>query len=161
MVTAMAVAAGLLAGAGPASAGSKREPVVLTDAVASCASRGFDVLISAVRNKEYQTATPLPDGSTLLHITGSLVSRLTNVTTGKAITVNTSGPAKLTFHPDGSFEVDGTGAGLLPLGAAAAPFGLPELALTKGHLQISFGPSGEVKSLSMRGNVTDLCAALA
>jgi hypothetical protein len=156
------VVAASVAGAIPASAGDKRQPLPPVDAVANCTARGFAVHVTTVRNKEYATTTTLPDGTAIVHVTGSLVSRLTNTTTGKATTVNVSGPGKFTFHPDGTFDADATGQGLWPFSPhESAAFGVPELAYIVGHLQASFGADGTARSVSIRGQVTDLCAALA
>ncbi len=61
----------------------------------------FTVHVDVVTDREYATSTSLPDGSTVMAVTGSFVLTLTNVDTSKTAIVNAGGPGTFTFLPDG------------------------------------------------------------
>jgi hypothetical protein len=85
----------------------------------------FPVHLAFPVNNEYGTFSTALDGSTVIDVTGSVVVTATNLVTGKAITLNASGPATVTFSPDGSTErLDGHGIGLLFF-TNGPQFGLP------------------------------------
>lgn len=118
----------------------------------------YDILA----NKEYGKITELPDGTTVIHETGTFKVSATDVSTGATIPLNASGPGTITIYPDGSVTYDGTGHWLVfNLAADAAEFGLPAVMLTSGRFQETIDPSGSVTALSVTGQVTDVCAALA
>jgi hypothetical protein len=95
-------------------------------------------------------------------VTGSLKVSFTNVSTGKAVTENATGPGKVTVHPDGSITAAGGGHGLLILAPADAKrFGLPTVSVTTGRLTASIASDGRITSLSLHGHVlVNVCAAL-
>jgi len=102
---------------------------------------GFDVEAAAVADKEFVTILQTSDGSTTFLVTGQLTGSFTNLETGKTVTLNGSGPAKITVNPDG--------------------FGLPTVSVTAGALTESLAPDGTVTSASLQGQVlVDICAAL-
>jgi hypothetical protein len=85
----------------------------------------FPVHVTFSMDKEYATVSALPDGSTVLKVTGALFITATNTETDKAITVNASGPGTFTVAPDGSSytaEVRGMG---FTYGLNLASFGAP------------------------------------
>jgi hypothetical protein len=94
--------------------------------------------------------------------TGSLTSSAMNLETGKTITVNTSGPAKVIVSPDGSVtELEKGLNGLVLTPADAVRFGLPAVSVTAGARTVSIAPDGTITSLSLQGHVlVDVCAAL-
>ena len=100
---------------------------------------GFEVRVAAPVNKEYGKILKASDGSSVMLITGSLRESFTNLSTGKTITANASGQAKITTRPDGSFTVAAKGhngpIALTP--AEAKRFGLPAVSVTAGALTIS------------------------
>jgi hypothetical protein len=121
----------------------------------------FPTHIDVVANKEYGKITTLPDGTTIIKETGTFKTRATNVGSGKSVLLNASGPGTLTFYPDGSVTVHGTGHWLIfNLATDAAPFGLPGVMLTSGRLHEELDPSGTPTALSVTGRATDVCAAL-
>jgi hypothetical protein len=161
-VCAVAAAILLASGATASAQGSPRifQPSGPMDLPAGyCA---FPVHVDTVFNKEYiDHQWTNPDGSLTILFTGALVLRVTNTTTGKTITVNASGPLKVTIYPDGS--VSGT-----PLGrffhwfdqTDQQRFGVPGLALFTGRVTATIDSAGNITSASYTGHVTDLCAAL-
>jgi hypothetical protein len=123
---------------------------------------GFKVRVAFPVNKEYGKILKASDGSVLL-VTGSLKESLTNLNTGKTITANVSGQAKLTTHPDGSFTgvAHGHNGPIVLTPAEAKRFGLPTVSVTAGAATISEDPNGNITSLTLHGHVfIDVCAAL-
>ena len=121
----------------------------------------FRLHFEVVANKEYGKFTTLPDGTVILKETGKLKVRATNVRTGKSVLLSISGPGTITFDADGSVTVDGTGRWLtFNLATDTAPFGLPAVMLSSGHLHETMDPTGALTVLSVTGRVTDVCAAL-
>lgn len=134
-------------------------PLVLTN---NCS---FPVMVTAPKDREYATITPLAGGSLMLHITGQLISTVTNMTTSKSITVTTSGPGDVVANPDGSFSQHSTGVNL-STAVNATSFGYPS------NLLVVAGPTATSASINPDGSVTvlawterpavllDVCAAL-
>jgi len=116
----------------------------------------FAVAGEFVVNKEFATIfPPEPNGDVVVLITGSLVQRLTNIASGKSITVNISGPGQLTFHADGSLTVESFDR--------SSNFRNVEdggLFLFSGRLVLEIAPNGAATFASMSGHEEDLCAAL-
>ena len=113
-------------------------------------------------DKEFVTILQTSDGSTTVLVTGELTVSWTNLETGKTVTLNGSGPAKITVNPDGSVIELRKGPNFAILTPAeAASFGLPTVSVTAGALTESLAPDGTVTSASLQGNVlVDICAAL-
>jgi hypothetical protein len=123
---------------------------------------GFPVHIGVPVHKEFVKILKASDGTVITLTTGSLRLSWTNVETGKTITENESGPAKMTTHPDGSVTVAEKGRnGPVLAPADAARFGLPPLSETAGLLTATIAPDGTLTSLSLHGHVLlDTCVAL-
>jgi len=123
---------------------------------------GFDVGAAAVADQEFFRTFKASDGSTTFLVTGQLTVSFTNLETGKTITLNGSGPAKITVNPDGSVIELRKGPNFAILTPAeAARFGLPTVSVTAGALTESLAPDGSVTSASLQGQVlVDICAAL-
>ena len=123
---------------------------------------GFQILGTPVAGKEYTKVLKASDGSMTFLSTGVFKISYTNLATGKTITENVSGPAKMTVFPDGSALVAGKGrAGIFLAPADQARFGLPGVFISAGALTISFDAAGNITALSQNGHVlVDLCAAL-
>src|SRR4051794_38888630 len=163
----LATAAGSLLPAAAVAAPNRQPlPFPTPDPIASCGS--FDVHVQAPVDKEYFTTTTLADGTTITRVTGALVAKLTNMTTGKALTINAPGPALVTVHPDGSSLTVAEGLSIWPFDPdTAAAFHVPLLGLYSGRLQFNsvgnpINPTAPpiVADLSMKGRITDLCSAL-
>ena len=122
---------------------------------------GFEILQTSPVDKEYAKVLKSSDESMITLVTGSLKTSFTNLSTGKTITINESGPSKTTVFPDGSVTVFSKGhTGLLLAPSDAQRFGLPALSLSAGRLTFRIAPDGTI-SLSLQGHVlVNICAAL-
>jgi hypothetical protein len=120
----------------------------------------FEMLDTNVVDNEVWTVFPVqPNGDQVWKVTGSLVVTHTNVSTGKSLTLNESGPATLTYHADGSITADFRGPGELWLFAGDVPSGPDDLYVT-GQYVLDVSPSGQGTLVSLTGSHYDLCAAL-
>jgi hypothetical protein len=164
-VLAVVVAVGaVLIGALPAAANNDPHRVFLPappgDLVGYCA---FPVHVDFPVNKEYGTITTAPDGSTIVVLTGALFITFTNETTGKAVTVNASGPGTDITSPDGStLTADVRGLLALP-GTNLTALGLPSnLVVMAGPVQYTQASGfGAVSSISGHFHLLlDVCAAI-
>jgi len=125
-------------------------------------SCGFRVRVVFLVNKEYAKLLKSADGSFTVLDTGSLKVSFTNLSTGKAITVNASGPGKATIYADGSIASEVTGhTGEFFTPADAKRFGMPTVSVITGKSTQSIAPDGTITSFTMQGHVlVDVCAAL-
>jgi hypothetical protein len=123
---------------------------------------GFKIRVSFPVNKEYSKILQATNGSMTTLITGALTVSNTNLSTGKTITINISGPGKVTTFHDGSVILSSKGRSAYALSPADAQrFGVPPLGVTTGAQTASFAPDGSVTSFSLHGHVlVDVCAAL-
>jgi hypothetical protein len=123
---------------------------------------GFQIGVTFPVDKEYFKVLKAADESMTLLVTGSLTLTNTNLSTGKTITANISGPGKITFLPDGSVITEETGRAIYALVPADAQrFGMPPIGLTAGPLTTSVDADGNLTSFSLQGHVlVDVCAAL-
>jgi hypothetical protein len=130
-----------------------KEPVPFVDLTGQFCE-DFQVKVQATDNKE--VIHIFSSGVAL--VTGVLKVEVTNLTTGKTLALNISGPGK--FSPDGTV-LRGTGRWLL-FGEAGelGPGSGPGMMLISGQVTLSLGPAG-ITSISTQGNVEDVCAALA
>jgi hypothetical protein len=115
----------------------------------------FGVRIEFPVNKQFATTfPPEPNGDVVQLLTGRVVQRATNLSTGKSITDNISGPVRVTFHADGSFTVESFGrSGNLDVEGT-------RLFIFSGRLVIEVAPDGVATFVSQSGHEEDLCAAL-
>jgi hypothetical protein len=99
-----------------------------------------------------------PDGTIRTFLAAPEVeTTMTNLSTGKSITVRFSGPAHITDNPDGSFTLVGTGL----WGWGHNPeTGEPGQFLTSGRFELSFDAAGN-ESFQIVGQITNLCQELA
>jgi hypothetical protein len=124
---------------------------------------GFPVHFEFPVNKEYATVSTGPDGSTIYKVTGSLFIKLTNTETGKAITVNASGPGTTTFSADGTTATFDARGLTLSFATNLTQLGFPSnLVLTSGPNAATVDLVTEtVISLPTVPHVLlDVCAAL-
>lgn len=100
----------------------------------------------------------LPNGSTRnIELGPQLRWILTNLETGKTITVNVAGPGQFTFNPDGSLTLVGTGT----WGWIFNPDTLePGLFRTAGRFVFSIDSAGNLTIDRDGGHLDDLCAQL-
>jgi hypothetical protein len=112
----------------------------------------------------FQVSVHVTDNKEVIHvfssgvglITGVLKVEVTNVSTGKTLALNISGPGK--FSADGN-SASGSGTWLLFGEAGQIPNG-PAMILVSGRIHLEFGPAG-IAAMDLQGNVEDVCAALA
>ncbi len=121
---------------------------------------GFDVRLDLV-NKE--TSTSFFDNNGKLEkqvISGSSFGTFTNLSSGKTINVNLSGPAQFTFDPDGSITIsaDGPQGFVVPLlGLGVVP--LTHFSVGSGHVVYSISRTG-ITLVSKVGSFQDVCPML-
>jgi len=123
---------------------------------------GFKIHVNFPVDREFAKLIKASDGSMITLITGSLRFTFTNLSTGKAITENVSGPGKIITHADGSATVTAKGHnGEFLTPAQAKRFGLPPVSVTAGALTTTLAPDGSETSVTLQGHVlVDVCAAL-
>jgi hypothetical protein len=110
----------------------------------------FDVARHVLVNRS--VITTYSDGT--VRITGTFKQTLTNLTTGKSIDVNASGPVIIETHPDGSSTETDLGRRFL------RPPG--RLLLTTGQVIWEFDAQGNTTSFTQVGGTSqDVCALLA
>ena len=111
----------------------------------------FEVLVAATTDNE--VSKDFYENGQLVKIitTGSLKLTLTNMTSGKTISENVSGPGFVTINPDGSATVIVTGLSLGQLGDLA----------TSGRIVFDIAADGTVTLASPVHHSTSLCTALA
>lgn len=110
----------------------------------------FNVQVKVVENGEMQQTNTLSDGTTVQNVMGTLVMRFQNLSTGKTITRDESGPYTVTTHPDGTGTASYTGNNYFILGPHSRHnTGLPGLIFTIGTssaagglVQITFHTAG-------------------
>lgn len=156
------LAAALTASPALAGRGPKWEFVAAKPFTLPALFCGFKIRVTPLADKEYMKVLKASDGSMTTLITGSLKASFTNLSTGKTITENLSGPGKATATP-GSITFASTGHnGIFLTPADAKRFGLPGVSITTGALSESIAlPSGTITSLSLHGHVlVNVCAAL-
>jgi len=166
LVAAVLLMTGLLATA-PARAQSQRpqtlaggDPVLLK-APDYCV--GFDVLITYPTFNQYIIQESESNGVVTYHITGHATALVTNVSTGKSIKLNISGPGKVTFNTDGSFSAVAAGPNLLWTESSKVPPGVPTISYTTGSVEFAVDTTGQTISYQLAGGSrqTDICALLA
>lgn len=145
----MAVVAGVLVLVSPAVAGKPaREPLPISDESFSGVC-SFTVARQVLVDNT--TLTTYSNGDQ--RITGAFRQRLTNVTTGEFIDVNSPGPVLLDYHADGSLTETDWGRQF------ARPPG--QLLLTTGPVVWEFDSEGNVVSFTQRGGTSqDVCLLL-
>jgi hypothetical protein len=122
---------------------------------------GFELAGTPVSNNQYIKTYPADaNGDVRELINGNLTEQLTNVGTGKSITVNVSGPVTQIVHADGSADVTAGGSLIIGFFAPFNPRG-PATFVYTGHTVISFSPIGLLTLVSTTDNdPLDVCAAL-
>ncbi len=110
----------------------------------------FEVLVASTTDTEVSKVFYENGRLVKIITTGSLKLTLTNMTSGKTISENVSGPAFVTINPDGSVTVVITGLSLGQLGDLA----------TSGRIVFDIAPDGTVTLASPVHNSTSICTAL-
>ena len=121
----------------------------------------FGVTGRAVVNRFVTTTFPADENGDVVQLsTGHLVFRFTNLTTGKSLDLNISGPGKATFHPDGSMRQDATGVWYWLFPGGTNLLGGLTLFLSRGRLMVETSPTGQRTIVSQVGELEDLCEML-
>lgn len=121
----------------------------------------FDVRLDLVNN---ETLTSYFDDNGQLVkrvISGSSFGTFTNLSSGKTINVNLSGPAQIDINPDGSrtISADGAQGFVVPLlGLGVDP--LTQFAVGSGHVVYSISPTTGITLVSKVGGFQDVCPML-
>jgi hypothetical protein len=121
---------------------------------------GFPVAVSTTQGNQHGKVY----ANGIFAAEGVLKLRLTNVTTGKSIDINASGPGKLIPQADGTTLLRTTGTSVVFFLPGQLGSGSPgALLLTRGAITELLDAAGNPipGSFSAGNNVTDLCAALA
>jgi hypothetical protein len=104
------------------------------------------------------------DGSTIFLLTGSAKIIFTNPASGKSVSVNTSGPTKVTFNADGSSSFRATGTtGNEPNDLSPAEqrlTGLPGMFVTAGPVTGTVDANNNLTSLNVTHILVNICAPL-
>ena len=131
---------------------------------------GFPVHVDTTVDREYATITVLSDGSTAYHVTGSVFGTVSNVNTGKTITINSGGPGTVVYNPDftaGSIDFHGH---TFNYATNLTDFGLPSniLVLTGDYQATADFTMASILGVATMTEITrmphvalDVCAALA
>jgi hypothetical protein len=91
--------------------------------------------------------------------TGFISVTVTNETTGKTLKFNISGPGTVTGPGNGTFEIDAKGPNLLWTTVVNSFPGVPQLAYTTGHVQVTV-VDNLTTQYHLSGNSTDVCELL-
>ena len=101
---------------------------------------------------------------------GHLVASVQNVTSGKTLEYNSSGPGSVTTHSDGSYTVNTHGGNLFYTTVrntfAGVP-AVPQIFYSTGHLVFTVAAgqlndnSAPTVAWALTGRMTNVCAALA
>jgi len=168
LLAAAAAIAGLVALAGPAQAvpPQAQHTLIPLDGTNTAGVNGycaFPVEIDYLSNQKGKD-TSGPPGSTATHFTGFASATVTNLATNKTLTFNVSGPGTFTdldSLPGGAFTLDVMGHNLLWTTVANSFPGVPQLAFSTGHVQVSVDDAGLTTSYKLNGKATDVCKLLA
>jgi hypothetical protein len=167
MIVALGALLGMLGGvvtASPALAGGRGDgwqivdlgPLPLNFDDTYCT---FPVSVDFPVNREYMKLLKTDD-STITLFTGSLTGSFTNQQTGKTITVNLSGPYKVTVSGNSVTVAFRGQTGIILKREQARQFGLPPMSVIAGATAVSVAPDGTFTSVSPKGQVlVDICAA--
>jgi hypothetical protein len=122
---------------------------------------GFLVHATQDVDKVFVKELKTTDGSTIFLFTGAAKITFTNPANGKSVTVNTSGPAKVTFNADGSSSFRSTGRGPADLSPAEQRLtGLPGMFATAGPVTGTVDANNNLTSLNVNHILVNICAAL-
>jgi len=122
---------------------------------------GFPVLIAFPRfNGTTRTFTD-QNGDFVKEVdTGVIIATLTNLDTGKRVTVNISGPFEFRLHSDGSETESLVGPYLFIFGALSDVVG-SGIVYHTGLIRVELDTAGNVTSIKEQGHTVNLCSQLA
>jgi hypothetical protein len=119
----------------------------------------FRLHLEPVVNNEYSLTFPAEaNGDVRQIVDGHLVTRFTNLDTGKSIDLNTSAKATLVFHEDGFTSIETSGPQVIIILAIGGR--VPAAYVLYGHGVFTQFPNGFLDIVSQTGTQFDICAAL-
>ncbi|HEX6023458.1 MAG TPA: hypothetical protein VFZ00_15800 [Solirubrobacter sp.] len=158
---AAAVAAALaVTGVAYADTGNNHEQVTVAPRTYVAGYCGFPIYSEPERSQNFVLKrTTNPDGTVIEETRGQLIRTLTNTVTGKSIQVNISGPGSVTYFPDRSYVVEGSG-GWIVLIPRRFGYDAPVMAVTSGKFTYAYDPNTDTLNWSGNGALRDICAEL-
>lgn len=119
----------------------------------------FELELETIDNRAHQLVFPEDaNGSVRIKVNGRYLTRATNLESGESIVLHAFGPATLLAHPDGSMDISASGQSVLYFFPGDAIEGLW---LATGRYQAHLSAENIITSAHVRGQMLDLCAALA
>lgn len=119
----------------------------------------FRLHLEPVVNNEYSLTFPAEaNGDVRQIVDGYLLTRFTNLDTGKSIDLNTSAKNTLVFHADGFTSIDASGPQVVIILAIGGR--VPSATVNYGHGVFTQFPNGFLDIVSQTGTQFDICAAL-
>ena len=115
----------------------------------------FPVQIVAVTNQL------TPHDKPVNNLTGFGSATVRNTVTDETLKFNISGPGTVTNNNVPPFTIDAHGPNLLWTTVDNSFPGVPQLAYTTGHVQVTVDASGQTTSYKLTGHSTDVCELLA
>jgi hypothetical protein len=91
---------------------------------------------------------------------GQIVTTITNLENGESVTLNISGPGRITLNEDGSQTIVGMGPWLIGFFPTDVPAG-PALIYTHGRFTLHVGPTGVLTLVEAPPRMTNICTLLA
>jgi hypothetical protein len=129
---------------------------------------GFEVRLESPRANEYVIRETVTDSGIVDKITGYLGVTATNLSSGKSLSYNISGPGTVTTRLDPAtgdylgFTIDSAGPNLLWTLPENSYQGVPTLSYTTGRIHVEVDANGMTTAYDLAGGSrqTDVCAAL-
>ena len=149
--------------ASPALAGGRGDGWEFVDFGSGFDSMNCGFLVHATQDvdKVFVKELKTTNGSTILLFTGSAKITFTNPANGKSVSVNTSGPAKVTINADGSSSFRATGNEPNDLSPADQQLtGLPGMFASAGPVTGTVDANDNLTSLNVTHILVNICTAL-
>jgi hypothetical protein len=126
--------------------------------------QGFTALITTTHFNQTMRTEKLANGDVIFYVHDSGVLSVTNESTGKSVIQNASGPATITFRPNGSATAVSGGHFLLFTSPAEARLaGIPNVVGINniaGPTYDKINSSGQFVDIDFVGHVTNVCALI-
>ena len=122
----------------------------------------FNTLITPVANDGFGIFHVQKDGSSWFWGGGHNTATVLNEDTGKSMTINATGPGKITFNDDGSIDLIGGGHWFVFDTAADPSPDAPSITLYSGYIHIHQDDVNGTQIVQYNGTAPiDICQALA
>ena len=113
----------------------------------------FPVRIDFLENREYGMTFTSASGAQYMLVDGYLVTRETNLATGRSVVDNVSGPGRFDFNADGTTKITFYGNGLI--------WWAGHLIRSSGRQTELLDANGQLLWISEHGHIDNLCDSLA